>query len=60
MPAAAMMGQAAGTAAVQCVRTGQTACDLDTAALVETLRANGAILPQRELTREMTRKACQE
>jgi hypothetical protein len=44
-PAAAMMGQAAGTAAVQSVRTGQTACGLDTGALVETLRAAGAYLP---------------
>jgi hypothetical protein len=44
-PAAAMMGQAAGTAAVQAVRRGQTASGLDTAELVETLRAQGAYLP---------------
>ncbi|OGV55606.1 MAG: fumarate reductase [Lentisphaerae bacterium GWF2_50_93] len=44
MPAAAMMGQAAGTAAVQSVSTGQTACSLDTSALTGTLRKNGAIL----------------
>ncbi|MDD5350217.1 MAG: FAD-dependent oxidoreductase [Chthoniobacteraceae bacterium] len=44
-PAAAMMGQAAGTAAVQSLRTGQTARTLDTAKLVETLREQGAYLP---------------
>jgi hypothetical protein len=53
--AAYMMGQAAATAAVQSMRTGEPACDLDTAALVETLRANGAYLPQPKLRREMTR-----
>jgi hypothetical protein len=57
MPAAAMMGQAAGTAAVQSIATGQPACDLDTARLVETLRENGAYLPQEELCQEMTRAA---
>jgi hypothetical protein len=55
MPSAAMMGQAAGTAAVQSNRTGQPACDLDTAALVSTLRENGAILDQLKLSRSMTR-----
>ncbi len=54
-PACAMMGQAAGAAAAQCVRGGETACALDTAALVETLRAEGAWLPQPSLSREMTR-----
>lgn len=56
-PACSMMGQAAGTAAVQSLRTGQPACDLDTAKLVETLRANGAYLPQTELSKTMTRAA---
>jgi len=55
MPAAAMMGQAVGTAAVQSIRTGQPACDLDTAQLVESLRQAGAYLPQNKLSREMTR-----
>ena len=55
-PAAAMMGQAAGTAAVQSLATGQPACDLDTASLVETLRGQGAYLPQGELSAKMTRK----
>ena len=55
MPAAAMMGQAAGTAAVQAIRTGQTACGLNTQQLVETLRANGAYLPQADLSATMTR-----
>lgn len=55
MPAAAMMGQAAGTAAVQALRTGQPACGLDTAELVAMLRTQGAHLPQQELSREMTR-----
>ena len=54
-PAASMMGQAAGTAAVQSIHTGQPACDLDTAALVETLRANRANLDQPRLSPTMTR-----
>jgi hypothetical protein len=54
--AAYMMGQAAGTAAAQAIRTGQPATDLDTRALVETLRAAGAYLPQGELSARMTRE----
>lgn len=54
-PAASMMGQAAGTAAVQSIRRGQTACALDTAELVATLRQHEAILPQKNLCSEMTR-----
>ena len=54
-PAAAMMGQAAGTAAVQSIRAEQPACDLDTAELVETLRENNANLDQPQLSRSMTR-----
>jgi hypothetical protein len=46
MPAAAMMGQAAGTAAAQAIEKGESACALDTARLVETLRRQGAYLPQ--------------
>ncbi len=53
--AAYMMGQAAGTAACQSVRTGQPANDLDTRALVQTLREAGAYLPQTETASEMTR-----
>lgn len=53
--AAYMMGQAAGTAAAQSIRTGQPADDLDTAALVQALRDAGAYLPQQSLAREMTR-----
>jgi len=56
-PACFLMGQAAGTAAVQSIQTGQPACDLDTAQLVETLRTNGAYLPQKNLPRQMTRTA---
>lgn len=55
MPAASMMGQAAGTAAVQSIRTAQPACDLDTAQLVETLRRAKAYLPQKKLSAAMTR-----
>lgn len=55
-PACFMMGQAAGTAAIQALRLGQTACDLDTARLVESLREAGSYLPQPTLSREMTRK----
>lgn len=54
-PAASMMGQAAGTAAAQSVQTGQAAGELDTAKLVTTLRNSGAILPQKVLSRRMTR-----
>ncbi|WP_461044011.1 hypothetical protein [Spirosoma harenae] len=50
-----MLGQAAGTAAAQAIKTGQATNTLDTRLLVETLRANGAYLPQRELTAQMTR-----
>ena len=45
MPAATMMGQAAGTAAVQAARTGQDACALDTDSLVADLRSSGAHIP---------------
>lgn len=55
MPAAARMGQAAGTAAVQAIRTGQIASALDTEELIVVLRANGAYLPQKTLSKTMTR-----
>jgi hypothetical protein len=54
-PACYMMGQAAGTAAVQSIKTGQTADNLDTEMLVKTLRDTGAYLPQEDLTKTMTR-----
>lgn len=57
-PAAAMMGQASGVAAIQHCRTGQAASALDTAALVETLRLQGANLPQQTLSATMTRQDC--
>jgi len=50
-----MMGQAAGTAAVQSIRTKQPANDLDTAELIQTLRKAGAYLPQKETSKKMTR-----
>lgn len=56
-PAAAMMGQASGVAAVQHCRTGQAANCLDTQELVMALRRQGANLPQENLSREMTRGA---
>ena len=55
-PAASMMGQAAGTAAWQSVESGKSAADIDTTVLVETLRKQGANLPQEELSKTMTRK----
>ncbi len=55
-PACAMMGEAAGAAAVQSMQTGQPACDLDTRRLVETLRAHDAFLPQPALSPKMTRR----
>lgn len=54
-PSASMMGQAAGTAAVQSTDTGQPAGDLDTRQLVETLRKAEVYLPQTKLSNEMTR-----
>ncbi len=44
-PAAAMMGQAAGTAAVQSIRRGEPANRLDTVRLTASLRRQGAYLP---------------
>ena len=55
MPACGMMGQAAATAAVQCIRTGETADALNTRTLIEILRENGAFLPQEELSETMTK-----
>jgi len=57
MPSSAMMGQAAGTAAVQAIQTRATADTLDTEMLVTTLRRQGAHLPQKMLTRRMTTTA---
>ena len=54
-PACSMMGQAAGTAAVQSIRTGQPAGALDTEKLVTTLREREATLPQKELSPALTR-----
>ena len=42
-------------AAAQHIATGQPACDLDTEALVTTLRGQGAFLPQKALSPKMTR-----
>jgi hypothetical protein len=53
--AAYMMGEAAATAAKQSLDTGQRACDLNTETLVETLRARGGYLPQKSLSKTMTR-----
>lgn len=53
-PAASMMGQAAGTAAVQSLRTGKAAAEIDTEVLVTTLREHGAYLPQPTLSRTLT------
>ena len=55
MPSASMMGQAAGTAAVQAIEKKETANHLNVAALIETLRGNGAILPQKALPKSITR-----
>jgi len=54
-PTSNMMGQAAGTAAVQHIKTGQPAYDLNTETLIQTLRAAGAKLPQETLSAKMTR-----
>lgn len=54
-PACYMMGQAAGTAVVQSLSTGQPANDLDTEQLVNSLREAGVVLPQKSLSKKMTR-----
>jgi len=54
-PGCLIMGQAAGTAAVQSIKTGQPANDLDTEMLVKSLRDAGAYLPQETLSKKMTR-----
>lgn len=55
MTSCVMFGEAAGTAAVQSIRTGQPADDLDTEELVSTLRERGGYLPQPVLCATMTR-----
>lgn len=55
-PAASMMGQAAGTAAVLAIRHQENAASLNTERLVNTLREANAILPQPDLTRMLTRE----
>jgi len=56
-PATVMMGQAAGTAAVQSIRTKKPAAGIDTEVLVGTLRKAGAYLPQTTASKAMTRAA---
>ena len=56
-PAASTMGQGAGTAAVQPVCTKRPAAEIDTEALVDTLRKAGAYLPQTNTSKTMTRAA---
>ncbi len=53
-PGCYILGQAAGTAAVQSIKTGQPANNIETEQLVKTLRNNGAFLPQEKLTSKMT------
>ncbi len=55
-PAASMMGQAAGVAAVQAVARGCSARAVNTADLVTALRKQGANLPQAELASSMSVK----
>lgn len=53
--AAVTMGQAAGTAAVQSIKTRRIADELDIEQLVTTLRQAGAYLPQTKTSKVMTR-----
>ncbi len=53
-PAASMMGQAAGTAAVQSLKSGLPAAAIDTEELIGTLRTQGANLPQKNLSKTLT------
>lgn len=55
MPVCYTLGQAAGTAAVQAIKNHEHACSLNTKTLIETLRANGALLPQETLSETMSR-----
>ena len=55
-PGCMLMGQAAGTAAAQHVRTNEPAHALNTATLVRQLRKDGQKLPQAELSDTMTRE----
>ncbi|MFT5906239.1 MAG: hypothetical protein ACI9E1_001846 [Cryomorphaceae bacterium] len=55
-PYCSQMGQAAGTAAVQSMLTGQTADNLNTEQLVVTLRKAGVYLPQPKTNKKMTRE----
>ena len=55
-PSCSMMGQAAGTAAVQSIKTGQPAYDINTEDLIKTLRTADAYLPQEKLSKKMTLK----
>lgn len=54
-PYCSQMGQAAGTAAVQAMLTGQAANNLDTEQLVSTLREAGVYLPQKQTSKQMTK-----
>jgi hypothetical protein len=54
-PYCSQMGQAAGTAAVQTLKHGETADSLDTERLVKALREQNVYLPQKELSKQMTR-----
>lgn len=56
-PSSSMMGQAAGTAAIQSIRTNRDAAEIDTEVLVRTLRDAGAYLPQTDSSKRMTRSA---
>jgi hypothetical protein len=55
-PACSMMGQAAGTAAIQSMKTGQPGYDLNTTMLIETLRKADAYLPQKNLSKHLTKQ----
>jgi hypothetical protein len=54
-PPAAMMGQAAGTAAMQAIRSKRAADEIDTELLVRSLRDAGAYLPQTETSTPRSR-----
>lgn len=49
-------GYAAPISAARAISTGQTACNLNTKTLIESLRAQDCILPQDELSEMMTKK----
>ena len=59
-PYCSEMGQAAGTAAMLALQNGESADNLNTERLVETLRQQGVYLPQDQLSPQLTRNETEQ